>query len=73
MEEINFSKEYHEARKMLGTKGADLDKLLKSVCYVYVHTPEEWQFPYYVLIKEIGMRQLYTDTGIFVNTFNLAS
>jgi hypothetical protein len=70
---IDFSKEYHEARKLMGTKGTDLDKLLKAVCYCYVYAPDEWTTHYITLIHEIEMRQVYQETGYFINTFKQGS
>jgi len=54
---INFAEEYHAARKLMGTKGTNLDDLHYHVGLLYVNTPDKWVDPYICLMEEITMRQ----------------
>lgn len=55
--EINFAEAYHEARKMMGTIGTDMDDLSYNVMLMYVNAPDKWSPVYFNLINEIEMRQ----------------
>ncbi len=55
--EINFAEAYHEARKMMGTIGTDLNELSYNVTLMYVNAPDKWVKPYFNLVNEIEMRQ----------------
>ena len=58
--DISLSKEYHEARKMMGLKSTDLDMLYGTVSHLYICIPEEhkeWAQSYLGLMDEIQMRQ----------------
>ena len=54
--EIDFAEAYHDARRMMGTKGTDMDDLTYHVGLLYVNAPEKWVEPYQMLIQEIDMR-----------------
>ena len=54
--EINYAEAYHDARRMMGTKGTDMDDLTYHVGLLYVNAPEKWVEPYQMLIEEIDMR-----------------
>ena len=58
--EINLSKEYHEARNMMGDKRMDLDTLYNCVSHIYICIPsghDEWAKNYLMLMDEIQKRQ----------------
>ena len=58
--DIDLSKEYAEARKMMGLKSTDLDKLYQTVAHIYICIPEEhqkWADAYLNLMAEIEMRK----------------
>jgi hypothetical protein len=58
---IDYRDEYHVARKMMGTKGTDLDELIKKVGLLYLNCPEDMQPHYLALINEIEQRQMMID------------
>lgn len=60
--EVNFATEYHEARKLMGTKGTDLDRLYETVTLLYLNTTGRWVKPYQVLLNEIEDRQIILAT-----------
>jgi len=66
--EIDYRDEYHVARKMMGTKGTDLDELTKKVSLLYLNCPDDMQPHYLALIDEIGQRQAMMD---FPELFNV--
>ena len=66
--EIDYRDEYHVARKMMGTKGTDLDELTKKVSLLYANCPEDMSPIYLALIDEIGQRQMMMD---FPQLFNV--
>lgn len=58
--ELNLSKEYHEARKLMGDKRTDLLSLYGVVSHIYIVIPEEleeWSVAYYALMDEIQTRE----------------
>lgn len=54
--DINFAEEYHAARKLMGTKGTNLEDLSYNTALLLVSAPEKWVEPYQNLIHEIEMR-----------------
>lgn len=54
--EINFAEQYHQIRRMMGTKGTDLGDLSYNTTLMYVSCPDKWMIPYSMLIEEIDMR-----------------
>lgn len=58
--DISLQNEYHEARKMMGLKTTDLDKLHTTVAHIYICIPKEhdgWAQQYLALMDEIQWRQ----------------
>lgn len=55
--EIDFSEAYHDARKLMGTVGTDLNDLHYNVGLMYLNAPDKWVEPYLMLMTEITMRQ----------------
>ena len=54
---INFSDEYHEARRQMGTVGTDMAALAYHVGLLYLNTPnDKWMQAYSILLQEINMR-----------------
>ena len=52
----NYAFEYHQARKMMGTKGTNLQHLSYCVGLLYLNCPDEWSGPYLDLLDEIDLR-----------------
>jgi len=71
--EIDYRDEYHVARKMMGTKGTDLDELTKKVSLLYLNCPEDMQSHYLALIDEIGQRQMMMDFPQMINVTGLGA
>ena len=71
--EIDYRDEYHVARKMMGTKGTDLDELTKKVSLLYANCPEDMSSIYLALIEEIGQRQMMMDFPQIFNVTGLGS
>ena len=71
--EIDYRDEYHVARKMMGTKGTDLDELTKKVSLLYLNCPEDMQQHYLALIDEIGQRQAMLDFPQLINVTGLGA
>jgi len=56
--EINLSREYCEARRLMGLKTTDLDWLYEKVAQVYLNIrDDEWSQAYLNLMDEIQLRQ----------------
>ncbi len=55
--DIDYSKEYVEARKLMGHRDTDLDQLSYSVGLLYVNCPEDLTTHYAALLEEITTRQ----------------
>lgn len=56
--EIDYRDEYHVARKLMGTKGTDLDELTKKVALLYLNCPADMQPIYLALMDEIDQRKM---------------
>ncbi len=57
---IDLSREYGEARRLMGLKTTDLEKLQSSVMHVYITIPREnqrWVDAFVALINELEDRQ----------------
>ncbi len=55
---IDYSLEYLTLREKMGTKGYDLDKVMKATLMLYINCDDEsWNKMLFALIKEIEMRQ----------------
>ena len=54
---VNFSTEYHEARKLMGLTTTNMDDLFDKVTLLYLNAPEKWREHYLNLIWEIETRQ----------------
>ncbi len=61
--DINFEKEYHSIRKIMGTKGTDLELLSYNTTLMYVNAPDKWVDPYFALVKEIDQRKMLIETA----------
>lgn len=55
--EIDYRKEYHEARQFMGRKGTDLDQLLSTVAHLYLQCPDDMQPAFQALLHEITERK----------------
>lgn len=54
---VRLESEYHNARKMMGTKGTDLDKLHSTVTHLYLNiTDDAWADAFLALMNEIEYR-----------------
>ncbi len=56
--QVNFAEEYHAARKLMGTKGTNLEDLSYNTGLLLVNAPEKWVEPYQNLIREIEQRAI---------------
>ncbi len=54
---VDFRDEYVQARKLMGTVGTDLDKILETVGFLYLYCHEDLAPVYRALMEEIQMRQ----------------
>lgn len=71
--EINYSKEYCEARKFMGQKTTDMDRLHETVTHLYLQCPEDMQHAFLALLEEIGQRQMMTDFPQLFNATGLGA
>ena len=56
--DISLSDEYHQARKMMGTKGTDMELLYRNVSHIYITIQnDDWANAYLALMQEIQDRQ----------------
>lgn len=62
--EVDFAKEYCEARKLMGQKSTDLDDLSYSVGLLYLNCPEDLNTHYLALLEEITKRQAMITLGV---------
>lgn len=54
---VRLEDEYHNARKMMGTKGTDLDKLRSTVTHLYLNIRDDtWADTFLALMNEIEDR-----------------
>lgn len=55
---VRLEDEYHTARKMMGTKGTDLNQLYRTVAHIYLNTTDDgWADTYRALMEEIQYRE----------------
>ena len=62
--EVDFAKEYCEARKLMGQRDTDLEKLFESVGLLFLNCPEDLNMHYQSLLEEITARQGMTTLGL---------
>lgn len=71
--EIDYSFEYTEARKFMGTKGTDLDLLIGNVGHLYLQCPDDMQSAYLALLDEIQKRKMMIDFPQLFNATGLGA
>lgn len=62
--EVDFAKEYCEARKLMGQRDTDLEKLFDSVGLLFLNCPEDLTSHYQSLLLEITARQGMITLGV---------
>ena len=63
---IDYSASYCEARRLMGDKTTDLDRLFDTVTLLYLNCPEEYVSQYGYLIKELMSRKTFIETGLWI-------
>lgn len=71
--EIDYRFEYTEARKLMGQKTTDMDRLHETVTHLYLQCPEDMQAAYVALIFEIDQRKMMMDFPQLFNVTGLGS
>ena len=54
---IDYKAEYIEARRLMGLKSTDQDRLIETVALLYFNCPESYNTQYAALLNEISDRQ----------------
>jgi hypothetical protein len=54
---IDYRAEYIEARRLMGLKSTDQDRLIETVALLYFNCPESYNTQYAALLNEISDRQ----------------
>lgn len=69
--EIDYGKEYCEARKIMGQKDTDMDQLISTVGHLFLNCPTHLQDTYQSLLLEIGERQRMLETMASLDMDNI--
>jgi hypothetical protein len=58
---VNYADALVEARKFMGQKGTDMNRLTTTVAHLYLNCPEDMQPHYQALLQEITRRREMID------------